>query len=193
MNAAKQFLLAAVGSALVALSVGCTPDTPTDPDSATEPAAADGAQSPASADTTPDSPPAPPPASPLEAGRAFLAENGMRASVVTTGSGLQYEVLVSGDGTTPGPRDMVTTHYHGTLVNGRVFDSSVQRGQPIAFPVDGVISGWTEALQLMKVGDKWKLYIPPELAYGERGQPPTIGANETLIFEVELLDLQRRG
>ena len=193
MNAAKQFFLAAVGSALLALSVGCTQDAPADPDAVTEPAAADGAQSPAAPDPTPDSPPAPLPTSPLEAGRAFLAENGMRASVVTTGSGLQYEVLVPGDGATPGPRDMVTTHYHGTLVDGRVFDSSVQRGQPIAFPVDGVIKGWTEALQLMNVGDKWKLYIPPELAYGERGQPPAIGANETLIFEVELLDLQRRG
>ena len=193
MNAAKQFLLAALGSALLALSAGCTQDAPADADSTTEPATADGAQSPAAPDTGPDSPPAPPPASPLEAGRAFLAENGVRASVVTTGSGLQYEVLVSGDGATPGPRDMVTTHYHGTLVDGRVFDSSVQRGQPIAFPVDGVIKGWTEALQLMQVGDKWKLYIPPELAYGERGQPPAISANETLIFEVELLELQRRG
>ncbi len=193
MNAAKQFLLAALGSALLALSAGCTQDAPADPDSTTEPATADEAQSPAAPDTAPDSPPAPPPASPLEAGRAFLSENGMRASVVTTGSGLQYEVLASGDGATPGARDMVTTHYHGTLVDGRVFDSSVQRGEPIAFPVDGVIKGWTEALQLMQVGDKWKLYIPPELAYGERGQPPAIGANETLIFEVELLDLQRRG
>ena len=193
MNAAKQFLLAALGSALLALSAGCTQDAPADPDSTTESATADGAQSPAAPDAAPDSPPVPPPASPLEAGRAFLAENGMRASVVTTGSGLQYEVLVSGDGATPGGRDMVTTHYHGTLVDGRVFDSSVQRGQPIAFPVDGVIKGWTEALQLMQVGDKWKLYIPPELAYGERGQPPAIGANETLIFEVELIDLQRRG
>ena len=189
MNAAKQFLFGALGSALLALSAGCTPDAPADPDSATEPATADGAQPPAA----PDSPSTPPPASPLETGRAFLAENGMRASVVTTGSGLQYEVLASGDGATPGARDMVTTHYHGTLVDGRVFDSSVQRGEPIAFPVDGVIKGWTEALQLMQVGDKWKLYIPPELAYGERGQPPAIGANETLIFEVELIDLQRRG
>ena len=134
-----------------------------------------------------------PEATPLEAGRAFLAENALRANVVTTASGLQYEVLASGDGASPGPRDMVTTHYHGTFIDGRVFDSSVQRGEPIAFPVDGVIGGWTEGLQLMKVGDKWKLYIPPDLAYGERGTTSGIGPNETLIFEVELLDVQRRG
>ena len=89
----------------------------------------------------------------------------------------------------PGPTDRVTTHYHGTLIDGRVFDSSVNRGEPVVFPVNRVISGWTEALQLMQVGDKWKLYVPSDLAYGERGMGD-IGADETLIFEVELLDVQ---
>ena len=124
-----------------------------------------------------------------ERGLAFLAENGQRASVVTTASGLQYEVIASGNGATPGPTDRVTTHYHGTLIDGRVFDSSVNRGEPLVFPVNRVISGWTEALQLMQVGDKWKLYVPSDLAYGERGMGD-IGADETLIFEVELLDVQ---
>ena len=131
-----------------------------------------------------------PAAATADAGRAFLAENGNRAGVVTTVSGLQYEVLASGDGITPGPTDRVTTHYHGTLIDGRVFDSSMQRGQPIEFPVNGVISGWTEALQLMRVGDRWKLYIPPELAYGKRGAGGVIGPDETLIFEVELLGVR---
>ena len=129
-------------------------------------------------------------AAPADAGRAFLAENGNRAGVVTTASGLQYEVLASGDGGTPGPTDRVTTHYHGTLIDGQVFDSSMQRGEPIEFPVNGVISGWTEALQLMRVGDRWKLYIPPELAYGKRGAGGVIGPDETLIFEVELLGVR---
>ena len=127
------------------------------------------------------------PLSPLEAGRAFLASNSTREGVITTDSGLQYEVLASGDGESPGRRDVVRTHYHGMLVDGRVFDSSL-RGEPLEFPVNRVISGWTEALQLMRVGDKWRLYIPPELAYGERGaRGSIIGPNETLIFEVELL------
>ena len=131
-------------------------------------------------------------ATPADAGRAFLAENAEREGVVTTASGLQYEVLVSGDGATPGPTDTVTTHYHGTFVDGRVFDSSVDKGVPASFPVNRVIKGWTEALQMMKVGDKWKLVCPPDLAYGERGRggiPP----NSTLIFEVELLDVQPSG
>ena len=189
MNAAKIFLTLA-GAAAITLAAGCTPDAP-----ATTDAAEEGATAEPPAASAPEAPPpaVPQAATPLEAGRAFLAENGTRASVVTTPSGLQYEVLTTGDGTTPGPRDMVTTHYHGTLIDGRVFDSSVQRGEPIAFPVDGVISGWTEALQLMQVGDKWKLYIPPAMAYGTRGSPPAIGPDETLIFEVELLDVQRRG
>ena len=123
-------------------------------------------------------------------GELSWLENGNRAGVVTTASGLQYEVLASGDGGTPGLTDRVTTHYHGTLIDGRVFDSSMQRGEPIEFPVNGVISGWTEALQLMRVGDRWKLYIPPELAYGKRGAGGVIGPDETLIFEVELLGVR---
>ena len=132
------------------------------------------------------------PATPAEAGRAFLAENAEREGVVTTASGLQYEVLASGDGATPGPTDTVTTHYHGTFVDGRIFDSSVQRGVPASFPVNGVIKGWTEALQLMQVGDKWRIVCPPDLAYGERGRSG-IPPSSTLIFEVELLDVQPSG
>lgn len=124
--------------------------------------------------------------------RGFLAENAAREGVVTTASGLQYEVLASGDGASPGPTDTVTTHYHGTFVDGRVFDSSVQRGVPASFPVDRVIAGWTEALQMMQVGDKWKIVCPPDLAYGERGRSG-IPPNSTLIFEVELLDVQPSG
>lgn len=126
---------------------------------------------------------------PRERGLAFLTENGKRANVETTASGLQYEVLASGNGATPGPADLVTTHYHGTFIDGRVFDSSVERGEPLEFPVNGVISGWTEALQLMQVGDKWKLYVPSDLAYGPRGSG-AIGPDETLIFEVELLGVK---
>ena len=136
----------------------------------------------------------PEPLSPAEAGLAFLASNAMRDGVTTTDSGLQYEVLASGDGESPGPTDVVRTHYHGTLVDGRVFDSSVQRGEPLEFRVDRVIGGWTEALQMMRVGDKWKLFIPPELAYGARGASGSIiGPNETLIFEVELLAVNPAG
>ncbi|MCZ6888068.1 MAG: FKBP-type peptidyl-prolyl cis-trans isomerase [Gammaproteobacteria bacterium] len=124
-------------------------------------------------------------------GRSFLAENGKRDGVVTLESGLQYEVLIEGDGETPGPTDRVTTHYHGTLLDGTVFDSSVERGKPIGFAVNGVIAGWTEALQLMQVGDKWRLFIPPELAYKARGAGAKIGPNATLIFEVELLEVDR--
>lgn len=123
-------------------------------------------------------------------GPAFLAENAARDGVTTTASGLQYEVLVAGDGATPQATDLVTVHYTGTLLDGTVFDSSVQRGQAAEFPVNRLISGWTEALQLMQVGDKWKLYIPPELAYGERGAGADIGPNATLIFEVELLGVR---
>ena len=132
------------------------------------------------------------PATPMDAGIAFLAENAAREGVVTTASGLQYEVLASGDGATPGPADTVTTHYHGTFVDGRIFDSSVQRGTPASFPVNGVIKGWTEALQMMKVGDKWKIVCPPDLAYGERGRPG-IPPSSTLIFEVELLGVQPKS
>ncbi|MCG8668490.1 MAG: FKBP-type peptidyl-prolyl cis-trans isomerase [Pseudomonadales bacterium] len=124
-------------------------------------------------------------------GEAFLAENKKREGVKTTDSGLQYEVLSSGaaDGVSPGPNDKVKVHYHGTLVDGTVFDSSVDRGQPIEFAVGGVIKGWTEALQLMKKGDKFKLFIPSDLAYGARGAGPKIGPHAALIFEVELLDV----
>lgn len=123
-------------------------------------------------------------------GQAFLARNAARAEVITTDSGLQYEVLVSGDGTSPAPADLVTVHYTGTLIDGTVFDSSVQRGQPAEFPANRLIAGWVEALQLMKVGDKWMLYIPPELAYGDRGAGGVIGPGATLIFEIELLGVR---
>lgn len=122
-------------------------------------------------------------------GRAFLAENAKKKGIVTLESGLQYEIINNGDGVSPTINDQVTTHYHGTLINGDVFDSSVDRGEPVAFPVGGVIKGWTEALQLMKVGSKWRLYVPSDLAYGERGAGPKIGPHTTLIFEVELLKI----
>lgn len=121
-------------------------------------------------------------------GQAFLVENGKRKGVVTLDSGLQYEVLVAAEGPKPGPDDQVTTHYRGTLIDGTQFDSSYDRGQPATFPLNGVISGWTEALQLMSPGAKWRLYIPPQLAYGERAQGP-IPANSTLIFDVELISI----
>ncbi len=120
-------------------------------------------------------------------GQLFLQENAKKETVNVTESGLQYEVLRTGEGETPKLTDQVTTHYHGTLVSGEVFDSSVERGEPATFPVNGVIPGWVEALQLMPVGSKWKLAVPSELAYGERGAGPQIGPHTTLIFEVELL------
>jgi FKBP-type peptidyl-prolyl cis-trans isomerase FklB len=123
----------------------------------------------------------------LEAGRAFLEANAERAEVVTLTSGLQYEVLVEGSGAIPVATDTVTTHYHGTLPDGTVFDSSVERGQPASFPVGGVIPGWVEALQLMPVGSKWRLFVPSELAYRDRGAGASIGPNQVLIFDVELL------
>jgi FKBP-type peptidyl-prolyl cis-trans isomerase len=121
-------------------------------------------------------------------GDAFLAENKKKKGITTTKSGLQYEVIKEGDGPSPKKTDKVTAHYHGTLLDGKVFDSSVQRNEPLEIGVSDVIKGWTEALQLMKVGSKWKLYIPSELAYGENG-PPGIGPNTTLIFEVELISI----
>lgn len=124
-----------------------------------------------------------------EAGTAFLAANKTKEGVVTLPSGLQYQVLTQGTGNKPKLTDKVTTHYHGTLIDGKVFDSSVRRGQPASFPVNGVIAGWTEALQLMPVGSKWKLFIPSELAYGERGAGADIGPGTTLVFEVELLSI----
>lgn len=123
------------------------------------------------------------------AAQTFLEENAKRDSVVTLESGLQYEVVTEGDGPIPQSTDRVRVHYEGKLVDGTVFDSSYERGEPVVFPVTGVISGWVEALQLMKVGSKWKLYIPADLAYGENGQGP-IPPNSALIFDVELLGIE---
>lgn len=124
-----------------------------------------------------------------EEGAAFLAENGARDGVVTTESGLQYEVLREGDGARPGPGDRVTIHYRGTLIDGTQFDSSYDRGSPATFSVGGVIPGFSEALQLMPVGSKYRFCIPGEIAYGEQGSAPDIGPNATLIFEVELIEI----
>ena len=123
-------------------------------------------------------------------GAAFLAENGKKEGVRTTGSGLQYTVLREGDGQTPEASDQVRVHYRGTLIDGTEFDSSHKRGEPATFSVGGVIAGWTEGLQLMTVGSRYRLFIPSELAYGERGSRGKIGPNETLIFEVELLAIE---
>ncbi|MBK8451595.1 MAG: FKBP-type peptidyl-prolyl cis-trans isomerase [Saprospiraceae bacterium] len=125
-----------------------------------------------------------------EEGEHFLAENKKRPGVTTTASGLQYEVIKMGDGAKPAATAKVKTHYHGTLINGSVFDSSVERGEPISFPVNGVIQGWQEALQLMPVGSKWKLFVPYNLAYGERGAGADIKPFSALIFEVELLGIE---
>jgi FKBP-type peptidyl-prolyl cis-trans isomerase FklB len=125
----------------------------------------------------------------LKASQAFLEANKKKPDVKTLPSGLQYKVLKSGNGPSPDKDDRVRTHYHGTLIDGTVFDSSVQRGEPVEFPVSGVIPGWTEALQLMNVGDKWRLFIPPELAYGRRGAGEAVGPNQALIFDVELLEV----
>ncbi len=125
----------------------------------------------------------------LEEGLKFLAENSQQEGVLELPSGLQYKVLNEGDGDIPQLTDKVRCHYHGTLINGSVFDSSVERGQPADFPVNGVIQGWIEALQLMSTGSKWRLFIPSELAYGEQGAGGTIGPNTTLIFDVELLEI----
>lgn len=126
-----------------------------------------------------------------QAGRDFLTQNGQRAGVTTTASGLQYEVLESGSGgPKPSENSTVTVHYHGTLVDGTVFDSSVERGQPASFPLNGVIPGWTEGVQLMSVGDKFRFTIPSDLAYGPSGAGGAIPPNATLIFDVELLEIQ---
>ncbi len=122
-------------------------------------------------------------------GKEFLEKNAKKDGVITTSSGLQYKVLKEGDGESPKETDKVEVHYHGTLIDGTVFDSSVDRGESITFPVNGVIPGWVEALQLMKTGAKYKLFIPSELAYGNRGQGK-IGPNSTLIFEVELISIK---
>ncbi|MDT8281211.1 MAG: FKBP-type peptidyl-prolyl cis-trans isomerase [Gammaproteobacteria bacterium] len=126
----------------------------------------------------------------LAIGEKFLAENAKKPGVITTESGLQYKVISSGDGKQPKDTDTVTTHYVGTLIDGREFDSSVKRGQPASFPVKGVIKGWTEALQLMHVGDKWQLFIPSDLAYGATKRSELIEPNSTLIFEIELLGIK---
>lgn len=126
----------------------------------------------------------------LEEGKAFLQENSLQENVVTLPSGLQYEILNEGSGEKPKATDKVKCHYHGTLLNGTVFDSSVQRGQPAVFGVNQVIKGWVEALQLMAVGSKWRLFIPSHLAYGEQGAGSSIEPNATLIFEVELLGIE---
>lgn len=123
----------------------------------------------------------------LKEGEEFLETNKKRPEVVTTASGLQYEVLVEGNGPKPKASDTVKCHYHGTLLNGTVFDSSVQRGQPASFPLNMVIKGWTEGVQLMSVGSKYRFFLHPSLAYGERGAGASIGPNSTLIFDVELL------
>ncbi|MGF1716093.1 FKBP-type peptidyl-prolyl cis-trans isomerase [Photobacterium chitinilyticum] len=122
-------------------------------------------------------------------GEAFLKDNALRSEVTVTESGLQYEVLVEGNGEIPTSDKQVRVHYHGELTDGTVFDSSVSRGQPAEFPVTGVIAGWVEALQMMPVGSKWKLYIPQDLAYGERGAGAAIPPYAALVFEVELLDI----
>ncbi len=122
-------------------------------------------------------------------GRDFLAENAKRPEVKTTASGLQYEVIKEGKGAIPGVSDRVKVHYHGTLINGQIFDSSVNRGEPATFGVTQVISGWVEALQLMPVGSKWKLFIPSKLAYGAQGAGQSIAPHSTLIFEIELIDI----
>jgi FKBP-type peptidyl-prolyl cis-trans isomerase FklB len=123
-------------------------------------------------------------------GEKFLAENAKKEGVKSLPSGLQYKEIAPGTGNSPKTTDTVTTHYKGTLIDGTEFDSSYKRGEPVSFPVSGVIAGWTEALQLMKEGAKWQLFVPPSLAYGERGAGREIGPNATLIFEVELISIQ---
>ncbi|NQZ58121.1 MAG: FKBP-type peptidyl-prolyl cis-trans isomerase [Lentisphaeraceae bacterium] len=122
-------------------------------------------------------------------GAAFLADNASKDGVNVTSSGLQYKVIKEGDGSIPTGADTVETHYEGSLISGEIFDSSIKRGQPVSFPVSGVIQGWQEALKLMPVGSVWEVYIPGQLAYGEAGSPPNIGPNSTLVFTVELIKI----
>ena len=126
-------------------------------------------------------------------GKRYLEANKKKEGIKVTKSGLQYKVIKPGTGAKPKAEDTVVTHYKGTLIDGTEFDSSYSRNQPATFPVKGVIKGWTEALQLMPVGSKWQLFIPSDLAYGERGSGPKIGPNSTLIFEVELLEIKKKG
>jgi FKBP-type peptidyl-prolyl cis-trans isomerase FklB len=125
----------------------------------------------------------------LKAGQDFLEANKQKPGITTLPSGLQYEVITEGSGIKPLASNKVTCHYHGVLIDGTVFDSSVKRGQPATFPLNMVIKGWTEGLQLMTVGSKWRFFIPPQLAYGDRQTGAHIGPNSTLVFEVELLDV----
>lgn len=127
-----------------------------------------------------------------KAGEAFLAENKKKQGVITLPSGLQYKVIKAGSGKKPVATDTVTTHYKGTLIDGTEFDSSYKRGKPATFPVNGVIPGWTEVLQIMEEGAKWLVFIPPNLAYAERGAGQSIGPNSTLIFEIELISIQEK-
>ena len=126
----------------------------------------------------------------LSEGQVYLNENARKSGVKVLKSGLQFEILERGDGDSPGPTDTVVTHYHGTFINGEVFDSSLERGQPAEFPVNRVIKGWTEALQMMREGDVWRLVIPPELGYGQRGAGNRIPPNTVLVFEVELIEVK---
>ncbi len=128
-----------------------------------------------------------------KAGEAFLAANKSKDGVVTLPDGLQYKILTPGTGPKPAATDSVVCNYRGTLVNGTEFDSSYKRGQPVTFPVNGVIKGWQEALPLMPVGSKWQLFVPSELAYGDHAMSPELGANSTLIFEVELLSIKDKA
>ncbi len=125
----------------------------------------------------------------IEGQKAFFEKNGKREQVTTTESGLQYEIITDGKGEKPAPTDKVTVHYHGTLLDGSVFDSSMQRGEPASFPVNGVIPGWQEALTLMAVGSKWRVFIPSELAYGERGAGNAIPPHTPLVFDIELISI----
>ena len=126
----------------------------------------------------------------MEVGKKFLADNSKRENVITLESGLQYEIMKTGEGPKPTLEDKVTTHYHGTLIDGTVFDSSVDRGEPASFPVNGVIKGWTEGVQLIGEGGEIMLYIPSELAYGSNGSGKDIGPNATIIFKVELIKIK---
>lgn len=127
----------------------------------------------------------------IKDGEAFLAANAKKPGVKATASGLHYKVVKAGAGKSPGKTDKVKVHYHGTLIDGTVFDSSVERKEPVTFPVDQVIPGWTEALQMMKEGDKWQIVLPSKIAYGEQGAGGKIGPNSTLVFEVELLSIEK--
>jgi len=127
----------------------------------------------------------------LKKGETYLTDLAKKEGIKSTESGLHYEVLSTGEGDSPAETDVVEVHYHGTLIDGSVFDSSVERGSPAKFPVNRVISGWTEALQMMKVGDKWRLHIPADLAYGAQSPSPKIPANSTLVFKVELLSIEK--